>query len=61
MTTLRILTPEEIKIFNSVSILNFNEQRYYFTIPNNLLESIESSINQIHFIALFDLMKKTGA
>jgi len=58
MTSLQILTQEEVKKFNTVPILNTNEQKYYFKIPNSLLESIETNMNQIHFIALFGYFKK---
>lgn len=58
MTSLQILTKEEVKIFNAVPTLNSTEQKYYFKIPNSLLESIETNMNQIYFIALFGYFKK---
>jgi ACT domain-containing protein len=58
MTSLQILTQEEVKIFNAVPVLSNSEQKYYFKIPNNLLENIETNMNQIYFIALFGYFKK---
>jgi len=60
MTSLQILTQEEVKIFNAVPVLSNSEQKYYFKIPNNLLENIETNMNQIYFIALFGYFKKAN-
>ncbi len=58
MTSLQILTPEEVKKFNTPPMLSISEQKYYFQIPHNLLETIETDMNQIYFIALFGCFKK---
>ena len=58
MTSLQILTQEEVKNFNALPTLNTNEQKYYFKIPNNLLESIETNMNQVYFTALFGYFRK---
>lgn len=60
MTTLQILSKEEEKIFNQKPIFNSKQQKYYFSIPKNLLEKIESDFNQIYFVLLYGYFKATN-
>ena len=60
MTPLQILSKEEEKTFNQKPVFNSKQQKYYFSIPKNLLEKIDNDLNQIYFILSYGYFKATN-